>query len=359
MTEEEAQQAPVADATASTGAEQRPGPVGMREVAEAAGVAMSSVSRVLSGHPDVSEAMRERVLAAVERLDYKPDMLAQGLRRRESMTVGFVVGDIANPLLAEIVEGAEHALRDAGYSMLLTNSLVSPELDRRHIELLRNRRVDGLLLFPVSETHRGMLEALRRVSVPIVVLERELPASLGASSVLSDHRAGLRPAVDHLLDLGHRRIVLITGQEVRPTRERSAVLRECFDRRGLHHTFEIFPGSYADQHGLEVTRWLLQRVERPTAIIAAGNQIMRGAMRAIGEHGIDIGSELSFVGCDDGTLAQLYTPQIAIIDRDASALGRSAAELLLARLRGESDEPQTVVHPTRYVPAPSCEQPRS
>lgn len=273
------------------------------------------------------------------------------------MTVGFVIGDIANPLLAEIVRGAEHALRDAGYSMLLTNSLFSPELDRRHIELFSHRRVDGLLLFPVSETHPGMIEALQRLTIPIVVLERELPASLEASCVLADHQAGIRLAVDDLLDLGHRRIVLINGQDVHPTRERSTALRACFDRRGLPHTFEIFPGSYSEEHGLAVTRRLLARSERPTAIIAAGNQIMRGAMRAFGEHGVQIGSELSFVGYDDATLAQLHSPQIAIIERDAPALGRSAAELLLTRMSGESEERRTVVHPTRFVPAPSCTQP--
>lgn len=329
-------------------------PVGMRQVAEQAGVAMSSVSRVLSGHPDVSAEMRERVLAAVERLEYKPDMLAQGLRRRETMTVGFVVGDISNSLISQIVKGAEHALRAAGYSMLLTNSLFDPDLDRRHIELLSSRRVDGLLLFPVSETDEGMLAALRRLDIPIVVLERELPAALRASSVFSDHRAGMRPAVDHLLDLGHRRIALIAGQPVRPTRERAEALRSCFDRRKLPHTFEVFEGSYSDQHGAAVTRQLLQRPDRPTAIIAAGNQITHGALQAIAEQRIVLGRDLSFVGCDDSTLARLHVPQIAILERDPIVIGRSAAELLLSRMRGEEEAPARLTHPTRFVPGPSC-----
>ena len=326
----------------------------MRAVAEAAGVAMSSVSRVLSGHPDVSDEMRARVLAAVEALDYRPDMLAQGLRRRETMTVGFVVGDISNSLVAQFVKGAEQALRDAGYSLLLTNSLFDPELDRRHIELLSSRRVDGLLLLPVSETHAGMLAALRRLSIPIVVLERELPRSLPASRVFCDHRAGMRPAVDHLLDLGHRRIALIAGQAVRPTRERVNALRECFDARGLPHSFEVIEGSYSDRHGEEVTAQLLRRPQRPSAIIATGNQIMRGALRAIDEHGVRIGEQLSFVGCDDLTLASLYVPQIAILERDAIALGSSAARLLLGHLRGEIDEPQTIVQATKFLAGPSC-----
>jgi LacI family transcriptional regulator, galactose operon repressor len=125
----------------------------MRQVAEMAGVAMSSVSRVLSGHPDVSPAMRERVMEAVERLGYEPDLLAQSLRRKATRSVGFVVGDISNPLLAEITLGAETTLREAGYSMLLTNSENDPALDASHVRLLMQRRVDGLMLSLASEDH--------------------------------------------------------------------------------------------------------------------------------------------------------------------------------------------------------------
>src|SRR5215207_1686606 len=125
----------------------------MREVADMGGVAMSSVSRVLSGHPDVSPAMRERVMEAVDTLGYQPDMLAQGLRRRSTRSVGFVVGDISNPLLAEIALGAETTLHEAGYSMLLTNSENDPALDAGHVRLLMQRRVDGLMLSLASEDH--------------------------------------------------------------------------------------------------------------------------------------------------------------------------------------------------------------
>lgn len=134
----------------------------MREVAELAGVAMSSVSRVLSGHPDVSEKMRDRVMAAVEQLGYQPDLLAQSLRRRATLSVGFVVGDIANPLLAEIVKGAETTLHEAGYSMLLANSENAPTRDTDHVRLFEQRRVDGLMLSLASEENGEMVELLGR-----------------------------------------------------------------------------------------------------------------------------------------------------------------------------------------------------
>src|SRR5215207_9859949 len=131
---------PTADALTSGEARQGvPGRASMREVAQLAGVAVSSVSRVVSGHPDVSPAMRERVMAAVERLGYEPDLLAQSMRSRTTQTVGFVVGDISNPLLAEITLGAETTLGGAGYSVLLTNSENDPSRDARHTRLLLQR----------------------------------------------------------------------------------------------------------------------------------------------------------------------------------------------------------------------------
>ena len=132
---------------------ERRGRASMRDVAARAGVAMSSVSRVLSEHPDVSPVMRERVRRAVDELEYKPDILAQSLRRRKTHTVGFVVGDISNQLFADIVKGAETTLRDAGYAMLLTNSEGDPDLDAAYVRLFEQRRTDGLILSLAREDH--------------------------------------------------------------------------------------------------------------------------------------------------------------------------------------------------------------
>jgi LacI family transcriptional regulator len=168
----------------------RPRPVGLREVAEHANVAMSSVSRVLTDHPDVSERMRRRVLAAAEELGYEPDLLAQSLRRGETLSVGFVVRDISNPVLAELALGAETALSEAGYSMLLTNSHGDPDTDAAGIRLFRRRRVDGLLLSLSDETHDPTRAEIDQLRPPIVLIDRELPGAPPVSAVLSDHGAG-------------------------------------------------------------------------------------------------------------------------------------------------------------------------
>jgi LacI family transcriptional regulator len=330
----------------------------MREVAERAGVAMSSVSRVLSGHPDVSARMQERVMAVVAELGYQPDLLAQSLRRRETRSVGFVVGDIANPLLAEIVKGAERTLRDNGYSMLLTNSENRPERDAAHVRLFEQRRVDGLMLSLAAEDNDETIQLLKQFETPTVLVDRELPPDVGASAVLSDHRTGMRDAVGHLLDLGHRRIGLVLGQSsIRPSRERRAGAEQAFSDRGLAPSYAAVEGMLAAEHGRTATRQLLSAPEPPTAIVAGGNQLLIGALEEILARGLTVGAGISLVSCDAIDVTELFRPPIAVVRRDNREIGRQAAGLLLERLTDVDPGARTVILPTTFVPRASCAPP--
>jgi LacI family transcriptional regulator len=324
----------------------------MREVAELADVAISSVSRVLSEHPDVSSDMRERVLAAVRQLEYEPDFLAQSLRRGATLSVGYVVGDISNPLIATITSGAESMLRAAGYSMLLMNSENDPDLDAAHIRFFQARRVDGMILSLASERRAATLEVLAQVDVPIILIDRDVPGDLQASMVRNDHRAGMREAVGHLLDLGHRRIALITGAlDLWPVRERIAGMAEAVAARGRPDETVSLVGSLSAEHGERSTEQLLAMHPRPTAIVAGGNQVLAGCVRALSRHGIRIPDDMSLITCDEVDLSELHSPPIASVSRDTLLLGRTAAELLLERLGG--GDPRTVLLPTTFTPRPS------
>ena len=324
----------------------------MREVAELAEVAISSVSRVLSEHPDVSAEMRERVLTAVRQLEYEPDFLAQSLRRGATLSVGYVVGDISNPLIATITSGAESILRGAGYSMLLMNSENDPELDAAHIRFFQARRVDGMILSLASERRAATLEVLAQVDVPIILIDRDVPGDLQASMVRNDHRAGMRAAVGHLLDQGHRRIALITGAlDLWPVRERIAGMAEAVAARGRPDETVSLVGSLSAEHGERSTEQLLTMHPRPTAIVAGGNQVLAGCVRALSRHGIRIPDDISLITCDEVDLSELHSPPIASVSRDTLLLGRTAAELLLERLNG--GEPRTVLLPTTFTPRPS------
>jgi LacI family transcriptional regulator len=329
---------------------------GIREVAEHAGVAISSVSRVLSGHRDVSEAMREKVMGSVDALGYQPDMLAQSLRRRTTLSVGFAASDISNPVLAETVTGAERVLRGAGYSMLLTDAEGDPALDMAQIKLLSQRRVDGLLLSLTDEADPGTIAALRAAEVPFVLVDRDVPEGLAAAQVRFDHRAGMRDAAAHLWELGHRDIALISGGPKRPARERLAGIEEVFGSGGAE--LRILSGPFTIAHGFEATRQVLGSSPRPTAIIAAGNLYMRGALRAFRELELVLGRDISFIGCDDVAVAEFHDPPIALVRRDPRRIGEVAARLLLARL-GIGEEPAAgeLELPTEFAPGPSVTTP--
>jgi LacI family transcriptional regulator len=328
---------------------EQPIPPTILDVAKRARVAVSSVSRVLNDHPDVSPVMRQKVLAAAEALGYEPDFIAKSLRSGMTHSVGFVVRDISNPLFADIAKGAEDALRQAGYSMVLTNSEGDPDLDARYIVLLRQRRVDALILALESESHPSTLEALRNFPGSLVLLDREVP-SLTASAVLCDHCTGVRDAVDHLLSLGHRRTGLVAGPTaIRVTRERLRGYMEAHENRGVGlHDDLIRLGAYTKEFGYDQTLALLQLPDPPTAILAAGVQLAYGVLLALHERGMKVGRDIAFVTCDEVDLMRVFDPPISAVTRDATLLGERAANVLVDML--VKGAPPRVEHlPTHYI----------
>jgi LacI family transcriptional regulator len=296
----------------------------IKEVARLAGVAASSVSRVLNEHADVSPQMRARVIHAAEQLGYQPDFLAQSLRLGLTRTVGFVVRDIANPLFAGIVKGAEQELENHGYSILLMNSLGDPMLDAKHVGVLRQRRVDGLILSLQSEVNANTRLALR---------------------------------------LGHRRVSLIVGNaETRGSRERAKGLRAGFASLGLPVPEEgiVEVASYARDLGYAATLRLLDRPVPPTALIAGNSQLGIGVLAGLSERRVRPGQDMSLVICDDLELLRLMSPPVSVVARDAEKMGVAAARLLLDRLQhvdSQPGQPCQVTLPTHYVGRGSCQPP--
>lgn len=324
----------------------------MRDVAARAGVGPSSVSRVLSGHPDVSERMRAVVMEAVDELGYRPDLLAQGLRSGRTHTIGFVVADIANPMVAQTITGAERRLRQAGYSMLLTNSEGRADQDPGRIELLEQRSVDGLLLLLADESQEATVAALRRAECPVVVLDREAPEGVEMSRVTFDHRTGMAAATRSLLELGHRDIALVVGGPRLPARERRAGVEAALAGQP-DAELTVIEVALTVADGEAAAARLFDRERRPTAVIAAGNVLTEGLLLSVRRRGISIPEDLSFIGCDGGAVAELHEPPISVIRRDMSAFGVGAAELLLAQLEGLEGTSEIVL-PTEFVCRRSC-----
>ncbi len=329
---------------------------GIREVAAHAGVGIASVSRVLSGQPNVSAEMRDRVLNAAKAVGYAPNLLAQSLRRRATRTVGFVISDISNPLLSSIVGGAEAVLSNAGYSMLLTNSGGQAHIDAARIRLLLQRQVDGLIVLPALEDDAETVAALRRAEVPIVAIDRSFDASLNINAVLSDHHLGIGAATRHLIDLGHRRIALLVGYNVRPARERQKAVADAYAEAGLPPDFIVDVGALSPDRSEQTLARLLELPQPPTAVILGGNQLLEGALKTIRARKLVVGKHLSLVCCDDVPLGRLNQPPIATVGRDTVKLGQEAAALLLERIRHPGPATSTMLE-TWFEPRGSCGRP--
>lgn len=306
--------------------------IGVKEVAERAGVGVGSASRVLSGKGSVSPEMVRRVKEVAASLGYKPNLLAQSLRSRSTRTIGFVISDITNPLLSSMVSGAEDVLSRAGYSLLLTNSGGRPEIDAQRVRLLFQRQVDGLIALPASEDDPATVAALGGATVPIILIDRSMPAVPNALRVLSDHHAGMSEATRFLLAQGHTAIALLVGPAMRPAQERARAFEDVH-RSVSRVPFAIVYGDLSARRGYEATAVLLDREPRPSAIILGGNQLLEGALDACRERSIAHGTDVALVCCDDTSLGRLSNPPIPTILRDTRGMGRVAAELLLAKLK--------------------------
>jgi LacI family transcriptional regulator len=322
---------------------------GIREVAKLAGVARSSVSRVFSDQPNVSDRMRQKVLKAAAEVGYEPDLLASSLRKGSTKTVGLLLRDISNPLFALVAHACEMRLREAGYAMLIANSGGTLEGEEVGLNLLRRRRVDGVIVSLDSEVAASTLSELSAFTVPVVLIDREVKGIPHLGAVLCDHFTGIDAAVGDILRHGHRRIALITGElDVRSTRERL---------RGYRHAHKDFSipvdedllsfGSFdSDFAHTEMLR-LLSGKHPPTAVITGGIGSSAGAFQAFSELGVRPGVDISMVVLDEWPLFDLAIPSISSVSRNPSTIGSSCAHMLLEMLRGS--RPKRVLLETNYT----------
>ena len=330
-------------------------PATIRDVATSAGVSVGTVSRCLNAPATVRPQTLEKVRAAIARLEFRPDSRAQNMRRRNTMTVGFVVDDITNPLHAETFKAADAEMRAKGYSLYLVNTNGLATEEAAAIDMLQHGRADGVIMTLNNETDPRTRQRLTDLRIPSVLLDRDIPLEIDA--VLTDHAAGLLQAAQYLIGLGHRRIALLTASEdIRPGRERVRGFVEAFTRNGLPVPRDLIRArSLSVDFGLRETTTLLQQAAPPTAIIAAGNRILVGVLKAVQQRGLRMPQDLSLISCDQTDLALLYPGPITLVDRDIREIGRTAAQLLLERLGQSATGPaQRIIVPTRLILGGSC-----
>lgn len=327
----------------------------IRDVARLSGVSVGTVSRSLNAPDTVRPDTLGKVRAAIKALGFQPDARAQTMRRRKTMTVGFVIDDIANPWHASCFKAIDTEMRAHGYSLYLMSTNGRASEEAAAIDMLQHGRADGVILTINNEQDSRTIARLKELRIPSVLLDRELPLEIDA--VLTDHAPGLRQATSYLIGLGHRRIAIITaGPDIRPGRERVRGFVEAFEASGLKPPRDLIRSqSLSVDFGFREASAFLQMREPPTAIIAAGNRILVGVLRAIQQQGVSIPRDLSLIACDRSDVALLYPGHITLIDRAVEEIGRTAAQLLLERLEGRADRPaQRIAFPTQLILGGSC-----
>lgn len=313
--------------------------VKIKDVAAAAGVSTATVSRVLSDHPHVRAEVRDRVLAAVAELEYRPNLLARSLRAQQTNTIGLILPDIRNPFFAGISRAVEDIAYEHGMTVILCNTDENPEREALYLEVMRAEQVSGVIL---SSTQRIARLADLNLDVPVVLVDRAFKNS-DVDAVLLDNMSAAAELTTHLLERGYRRIAALIGDTNTTGRERQrgyeAALRE-YGLAPIQSLMKIVRPRI--DTGCAAAIELLEAGQPPDAILAGNSLLTAGALQAIRERNLRIPQDVAVVGFDEPLWASLVEPAITTMAQPTDDIGKTATELLLQRIA----EPQ---RPARKV----------
>jgi DNA-binding LacI/PurR family transcriptional regulator len=311
--------------------------VSIKDIAKAAGVSHSTVSRALSDSPLVSVDTKERIQRIAREMDYSPDAQARSLVMGRTKTIGVVVTTITDPFIAEIVQAIESTAHDHGYSVLLASSNAEPEREIAAVETFHSKRVDGVV---VTSSRVGALyqDHLDRLGVPVVLVnshsEQRGPYTF---SINVDNRHGGWLATKHLIELGHRRIAYVTGPaDHSDDQGRLAGYREALRQAGIgFESALVVPGTGRAGGGERALPELMAMADRPTAVFCYNDMTAVGLLRVARQTGVPVPEELSVVGFDDIPFALYVQPPLTTISQPKPRMGKQATDMVLALLSSE------------------------
>ncbi|HJZ71312.1 MAG TPA: LacI family DNA-binding transcriptional regulator [Vicinamibacterales bacterium] len=323
----------------------------MKRIAGELGVSITTVSKVLNNHDDISEATRSRVLAKVEQLGYQRNAVARSLTLRRTHTLGIVIPDLMHSFFVEIIAGIEPVASARGYGLLLCSSSEDAAKERAELEMLRGRQVDGVVLASANASgNTDMLLQLTGERTSLVMIDRDDHPSVKCHRVLTDDEQVGMLATSHLLDAGRRAIAHIGGPPIVHAKRREKGWRDAFKARDLRPAAGwLVGGGFMESDGHRAMKRLLTMRPRIDAVFAANDPAAIGAMKAVWEAGLRVPDDVAVVGVGEIALGDLLRVPLTTVGWSRRDQGRHAAELLLKSLDGDLDRPQRVVIPPRLI----------
>lgn len=308
--------------------------VTMLDVSREAGVSSATVSRVLTGSAEVDPKTRALVLAAVEKLGYRPNLVARGLRRQASQVIALIITDIENPFYTAVCRGVEDSARLTGYSVILCNADRDIEKEREYLRVVEDQNASGIIISPASE-HRTNISNLVARGLPVIAVDMALAAATG--SVLVDNKDAGALATNHLIEAGCKRIACITGPAENSTAaDRMEGYHRAMAQAGLRVEPELVAYSnYMEDGGYEATKRLLDLKRRPEGLFVTNNRMAVGALRALQEAGVGIPDDMNVIGFDELPWALELHPCLSLVRQPAYRIGQEAARVLIACIRKE------------------------
>jgi LacI family transcriptional regulator len=307
-------------------------------VAQRAGVSLGTASNVLNRPHLVSEATRDRVLRAMEELDYVPNVGARQLRQGRSHLIGVLVLDISNPFWGEVVRGAEARAADSGHVIIVCNAGESIVKEDYAIRALTEHRVDGLLIAPVAEDE-DRLERLQRSGMQVVLLDHPSTRPTLRSVAVDDIQGG-RLAASHLLELGHTRVAFVGSTTIYWGADRLIGVEQAFEQAGLdpaQHVVEVLTSALTSAEGERAAEAIVAMDRRPTAVFCVNDVLALGILHGLHRSRLRVPQDISLVGYDDVPFAAVLSPPLTTIEQLPYRLGETAADLMLDAIGDGSD----------------------
>ena len=287
-----------------------------------------TVHRALAGKPDVAAKTRARVLAEAERLGYRPNIAARGLRQGKTFTLGVLLSDVAASFLPEVLQGIHLAAEDRGYHAIVCVHEHDPDRAKRHLQHLQSKGVDGIVYYPTEGGED--LEVLNQVArnTPVVAIMREAPGFSGSTLLVNDRLGGCL-AVRHLIELGHRRIGFLGYQDNGFTRERQEGYAEALTEAGLEVRPEWLAHANRREDACQAATGLLTGQDRPTALFCASDRLAARAIQAAAVLGLSVPRDVSIVGFNGDSWLELISVPLTTVAQPRLELGSRAARLVL------------------------------